>query len=505
MAALGFGLWGLTVWWWPTLEFLRAVVPLAALILGSLSLASGLSRIPLLDGGEGWVQSRRPPLFVGEYFRKEDWWAVWLGLGLVILDLLTFDGQSSLIEALAINPGGLHWEGVGTLWDHFVSQGHLYVRQLAVWLLLFGVSCRVMGISLTEFLPSFLFLYLISILIFSVSGWNHAAQFNLEPPLVALLVGLLIANTFTLPPWLMAACRVEYYVKFGIVLLGATFPLTLIFTAGPVAIFQATVISLLSCLTIYFSATRLFRLDRRLAAVISVGGSVCGVSASMAIAAAVGAKKEHIYTSVTLVVFWALVMILLLPFVSQSMGLPPGVAGAWIGTSEFADAAGFAAASSYGRMAGNEEAAIQSFTLMKVIGRDLWIGIWSLVWAFIATTVWRKKDKEAPLDLREISRRFPKFIFGFFMASLLVTLATSTQTAEQFETLIKPHLLAPINAFRGWAFIFCFLSIGLTTRFRSLHGVTFGSFTAFTIGVIVNVLAGYWLSVHLFGDYWASL
>ncbi|MBF0455336.1 MAG: putative sulfate exporter family transporter [Magnetococcales bacterium] len=474
------------------------------MILGGLSLASGLSRIPL-QGGEVPLSLATPPLRVSELFLKEDWWAIWLGLGLVVLDLVTFDGESSLLGALAINPGGLKWQTVGELFDHFSQNGPLYLRQLVVWLILFGVSCRVMGIGFGRFFPSFLFLYLLSMAIFSVSGWENAANFNLEPPLVALIVGLVLANTLKLPEWMEAACRVEYYVKFGIVLLGATFPITLILTAGPVAIIQATFISLLSCITIYFSATRLFHLDRRLAAVISVGGSVCGVSASMAIAAAVGAKKEHIYTSVTLVVFWALVMILVLPFVSQSMGLAPGVAGAWIGTSEFADAAGFAAASSYGKMAGNEEAAIKSFTLMKVIGRDLWIGIWSLVWAFIATTVWQNPTGGAKLDAREIWRRFPKFIIGFFAASLLVTLVSSSVSAEQFEASIKPNLLEPIGAFRGWAFIFCFLSIGLTTRIHELKSVNVRSFSAFTIGVVVNVIAGYLLSVHLFGDYWATM
>ena len=227
---------------------------------------------------------------------------------------------------------------------------------------------------------------------FTIAGWANAAEFNLELPLAALVVGLVIANLVRLPKWMDSAFRVEYFIKRGIVLLGATFPITLVLTAGPVAIAQAAIVSLVTCLVIYFTATRVFALDRKLAAVIGVGGAVCGVSASMAIAAAVGAKKEDLYTSVTLVVGWALVMVLVLPFVSKALGLLPGVAGAWIGTSEFADAAGFAAASAYGKMAGNEDVAIKAFTLMKAIGRDLWIGIWAIVWALIATVVWEKQE-----------------------------------------------------------------------------------------------------------------
>ncbi|MBF0255577.1 MAG: putative sulfate exporter family transporter [Gammaproteobacteria bacterium] len=448
---------------------------------------------------------------LSEFLRKEDWWAIWLGVGLVLLGIshLPEVGRANeslgLLQLLALNPGGLKWTELIQLRGHFIDKGHLYLLQFLLWGLILAIPCRIMGIALKPFLLSFGFIYAISLVVFSIGGWADAPQFNLEPPLVALILGLIIANSIRLPRWMDAGFRVEYYVKTGIVLLGATFPINLVLTAGPVAIGQATVVSVIGCLTIYFAGTRWFGLDRRLAAVLSVGGSVCGVSASMAIAAAVGAKKEHIYTSVTLVVVWALIMILVLPFASHALGLPAGVAGAWIGTSEFADAAGFAAASTYGKMVGNEESAIKAFTLMKVIGRDLWIGIWALVWAIVATTVWEKKTGSRTTDKSEIWRRFPKFVIGFFIASLVATLVSNSYSAEEFVSVIKPNLLEPLSAIRGWVFTFCFLSIGLTTRFRDLKAVNAQTITPFSIGVLVNVVAGFILSVYVFGDYWAKI
>jgi uncharacterized membrane protein YadS len=353
--------------------------------------------------------------------------------------------------------------------------------------------------------PAFIFLYVGSLIMFAIAGWANAAQFNLEAPLVALILGLIIANVFRLPAWMDSAFRVEYYIKTGIVLLGATFPITLVLTAGPVAIVQATIISLVTCLVIYFVGTRVFGLERTLAAVMGVGGAVCGVSASMAIAASVNAKKDHLYTSVTLVVGWALVMILVLPFVSRALGLPAGVAGAWIGTSEFADAAGFAAATTYGKMVGNEDVAIKSFTLMKVIGRDLWIGIWSVVFAAIATFVWEKGQTGRVPDAREIWWRFPKFVIGFFAASILMSAFTSGFNTADFNSTVRPNVIAPLVSLRTWTFIFCFLSIGLTTRFRDLHIVGWKAFWTFSIGVAANVVLGYILSVIVFGDYWAAI
>ena len=438
-------------------------------------------------------------------YLKEDWWAIWVGIGLMAIAIMLFNQGNTFLKSLAINPGGLKWTSLDQLAAHFSTNAQTYLMQFIAWLAIFGVSTRIMGVKLSKFVPAFVFLYVMSILMFAIAGWANAAKFNMEPPLVALVVGLVVANTVGLPAWMDSAFRVEYFIKVGIVLLGATFPITLVLTAGPVAIVQATIISVTTCAVIYFVATRVFALDKRLAAVIGVGGSVCGVSASMAIAASVNAKKEHLYTSVTLVVGWALVMILVLPFISKALGLLPGVAGAWIGTSEFADAAGFAAASAYGKMAGNEDAAIKGFTLMKVIGRDLWIGIWSIVWALIATVVWEKKETGVRPDAREIWWRFPKFVIGFFVASLLMTMMTSGYSSADFNKTVKPDLIMPLVSLRTWAFIFCFLSIGFTTRLRELKPVGWKTFTAFTIGVAVNVVLGYILSVHVFADHWAAL
>ncbi|MHB8743257.1 MAG: YeiH family protein [Sulfuricaulis sp.] len=441
-----------------------------------------------------------------ELYLKEDWWAVWVGIGMMIAAILFYQaGNTAILKSLAINPGGLKWSSFDQLTAHFSQNASLYLYQFLFWLILFGVTTRIMGIRLAEFIPAFIFLYVMAIIMFAIAGWANAAKFNLEPPLVALVIGLIIANVFHLPKWLDSGFRVEYFIKLGIVLLGATFPITLVVTAGPVAIAQATVISLVTCLVIFFVATRLFGLDRRLAAVLGVGGAVCGVSASMAIAASVNAKKDYLYTTVTLVVGWALVMILVLPFISRALDLQAGVAGAWIGTSEFADAAGFAASSAYGKMAGNEDAAIKAFTLMKVIGRDLWIGIWSIVWAAIATIVWEKKETGRKPDAREIWWRFPKFVIGFFVASILMTFVTSGYTTAEFNSTVKPGLILPLVSLRTWAFIFCFLSIGLTTRFRDLQPVGWKPFWAFTIGVAVNVTLGYIMSVYVFGNYWSAI
>jgi uncharacterized membrane protein YadS len=213
------------------------------------------------------------------------------------------------------------------------------------------------------------------------------------------------------------------------------------------------------------------------------------------------------------VILWAIVMILFLPFAAGQLGLPAGVGGAWIGTSEFADAAGFAAAQTYGeiaaRLPGGSTAAIDqsvaAFTLMKVVGRDVWIGIWAVVLSVVAATQWDSTGVASRASVSDIWRRFPKFVIGFLLASIFITIVAQDVGHAQFGKSATADLVTPIKNLRTWAFAFGFLSIGLTTRVRDLTAVGPRPVIAFSVGVVVNVLLGFVLSVLVFGDYWTKL
>jgi uncharacterized membrane protein YadS len=446
-------------------------------------------------------------------FSKEDWWAIWLALILVAAAYALFAGGTS-IKWLAVAPA--RWTDPSAAVRDFVAHLPSYLALYLLWAVLFGVSLKIIGFNMRHFLASFTVLFIAAILIFEIGAWASASKYNLEPPLVALLLGLVISNVFRLPAWFEAGLRVEYYIKVGIILLGATLPFTLLVWAGPIAVVQASIVSLVTFFVIFFAAKAL-GIDRRFAAVLGVGGAVCGVSAAIAIAGAVRAKREHASAAITLVIAWAIVMIFVLPFASQALGLSTGVAGAWIGTSEFADAAGVAAAQAYGDLArhaggaitGAPDAAVQAFTLMKVVGRDIWIGIWAFVLAIVATTRWEESavvgGAKARVSAAEIWARFPKFVIGFVIASAFVTWVASHYSLVEYRRTVIPGLITPITSLRVWAFIFCFFAIGLTTRLRGLSSASAKPLLAFTAGVVVNVLIGYWLSVHVFGSYWDGL
>ena len=189
-----------------------------------------------------------------ELWLKEDWWAVWLGLGVVVIAFALFAGGSS-IAWIAVAPA--KWSTFSELGGQLAANAPRYFAQFGLFLVVFTIATSVIGHRARTFIPSFLFIYLLSVAIFAVGAWDQAQRYNLEPPLVALLLGLLIANLIVLPRWLDAGFRVEFYIKVGIVLLGATLPFTLIIWAGPVAILQASIVSIMTFLVIIFVGRRL--------------------------------------------------------------------------------------------------------------------------------------------------------------------------------------------------------------------------------------------------------
>jgi len=442
---------------------------------------------------------------IADLWKKEDWWAVWLGLGIIACAIGFFYAGSTL-GPLAVDPPQ-DWTALSRVWVHFAQTWPWYLLLFVVFAAVFTVSTAVMGHKVGHFLPGFTLIYVVSVLILVVSQSRFFHTYSLEAPLVALILGLVVGNLAPMPGWLDASLRTEYYIKTGIVLLGATLPLTAIVTAGPVAFLQATIVSLATWLTMFFVGTRVFHLDKRFGAVLGAGGAVCGVSASIAVGGAVKADKEHVAISISIVSLWALVMIFFLPLASRALGLAPGVAGAWIGTSEFADAAGYAAAQTIASHSGTE-AAIQTFTLMKVIGRDIWIGIWAFVLAIVSSTMWEREGANGGGTSRVgagvIWARFPKFVIGFFVASVVMSILVAAASPGVAGD-IPSRLIAPIKVLRTWTFVFTFLCIGLTTRFRELARFGMPPFWTFCVGVLVNVPLGFLLSTVVFKGYWLAV
>jgi len=443
----------------------------------------------------------------GEFTLQEDWWSVILGLCIVGIAYACFATGGSLNWAAAVPQSWSSWsELAAQLGQDWPRYGFQFLAMLG----LFALAARAMGQNVRGFAIGFVMVYALSFGTLVIGAWDALQPYSVEPALIALVLGTLIANLVPLSRRLSDAFRVEFYIKTGIVLLGATLPVTLIVWAGPIAVVQASIVSVVTFVVIYWTA-RFLELDRKLGALLAAGGAICGVSAVIAIAGAIRARREDMSIAIASGVLWSIAMILVLPLLARAWYLPAGVGGAWIGTSEFADAAGFVAAHTYGAfarsgaVAGTPDQALWAYTLLKVVGRDIWIGIWAVILSFVAMTRWETDEVRGRVSLTELWRRFPKFILGLFGASLLATLATEHLSYADFDTEVRPAFIGPLTNLRVWVFTFSFLSIGLTTRLRGFAPAGGAAFIAFATGVLVNVVLGFLLSAVVFQSYWAHL
>ena len=91
---------------------------------------------------------------------------------------------------------------------------------------------------------------------------------------------------------------------------------------------------------VYYVARRYFKFSREWAAPLASGISICGVSAAIATGSAIRARPVVPVMVSSLVVIFAVVELLFLPFLAQTfLSHQPMVAGAWMGLAVKTDGA----------------------------------------------------------------------------------------------------------------------------------------------------------------------
>lgn len=327
----------------------------------------------------------------------------------------------------------------------------------------------------------------------NVPTWSEGTAFgdvakSIEFPVYAIALGLLGNGVLVLlgvRDRLAAAFRTEFFIKTGVVLLGASVNLSLIVTAAVPAIVQALVLISSVFLFTWWLGGRL-GLDDKLRALLGSAVSICGVSAAISAAGAVQAKREQLAYAATLVIVFALPSIFLLPWLVDVLGLTPAVAGAWIGGNIDTTAAVAAA----GAIAGEEVLALA--TIVKTTQNAL-IGVVAIaLTAYFALKVERTPDGPR-LGAGEVWRRFPKFVLGFLVASVVATVYV-TQVGSD---VAKP-VIGVANDLRTLFFILAFVSIGLGFTARSLRTAGWRPVLVFAGATVFNLGVGLALASVLF-------
>ena len=347
--------------------------------------------------------------------------------------------------------------------------------------LLAASGAWLMHASLMRFAAGFGVLYALTWLAQVIAGSAGVSAWGLEYVIFALLLGLVVSNVLSVPAWLREAARSEYYIKIGLVFLGASILFADIMRAGLMGLAQAVLV-VTAVWFVSFWVARRFDIDDELATMLSSAVSICGVSAAIAACGAIqGDRKKLSYVS-SLVLVVAVPMMVLMPHAVRTFGIPDAVGGAWLGGTLDTSASVVAA----GELV--SDTARDAAVVVK-LSQNVLIG----VAAFLLTVWWtmRKHGSEKP-SLAVIWERFPKFVLGFLAASFIVSFVLTISVVNETKGLL--------TGLRTMWFGLAFTSIGLETRFADL--VTTGGgrpAAAFLIGQGFNVVWTLLLAYAFFG------
>jgi uncharacterized membrane protein YadS len=416
-------------------------------------------------------------------WRSEDVWAIWLGWGVLLLALgatwlasPSTVGDSAAGEAVAVNPLA-PWVSELGAWtsnplDAFRNKSGASVLPgvagaFVAVLLLFSIGLAGIGARVRGFPLALLAVFLLAVLAYVLAGQKVVKHYNLEYALWALVTGLIVSNTVGTPAFMRPAVRTEFYIKTGLVLLGAEVLINRLLALGLPGVFISWVVTPTVLILTYLFGQYVLRIpSRSLNMVISADMSVCGVSAAIATAAACKAKKEELSLAVGLSLAFTAVMMVVMPGVIKALGMGPVLGGAWIGGTIDSTGAVAAAGGMLGEQgSADSEIALTVAVTIKMIQNILIGAVAFGVAVYWVTCVERTPGGQRP-SLMEIWRRFPKFVLGFVAASLLFSYLESSGGEGE---AIASAATATSKSLRGWLFCLAFVSIGLETNFRELR------------------------------------
>ncbi len=442
---------------------------------------------------------------------SEDWLSVSIGLLIFVLSLGVLAGVDILGWVVTTQVWIDPYKAIDTASKAYSSLGGVgallatYVSLLVVMTL----GAAALKANIARFALGFTAVFWLAYVCWIIGSWANFAvntpggmkQFGISWSLrltseggfvVALLAGLFIGNFMPgFANWIKEAVRPELYVKTAIVLLGgflgvtAAEKLNLATSLMFLSLAAIIVAYLIFWSVVYYVARTWFKFSREWAAPLASGISICGVSAAIATGAAIRARPVVAIMVSSLVVVFAVVELLFLPFLAQAfLSHEPLVAGAWMALSVKTDGAAVASgAITESLILANNAAEGINYAKGWILGTaatvkvfiDIFIGVWAFVLAYVWTTHIEKRAGDRA-RVGEIWERFPKFVIGYVVTFVLILILALTGTPELMGKL--KGAMGEANTFRGIFFVFTFFTIGVMTNFRKLWEEGIGKLAA---------------------------
>jgi uncharacterized integral membrane protein (TIGR00698 family) len=413
------------------------------------------------------------------WFLAEDWLSVWLGAATIVLVL------AGLRPALPV----FKWTGLDA--SPLFSASNLG-SSLLLCLGCLAISlpgALVLGARAGRYLAAFPAVFALAWTGQAIAGNKTMNGLGLEYVIFALALGLMVSNLFGTPEWMREAVRTEYFIKTGLVIMGATILFEEILQAGALGILQAVFVVIVVWYFTFWLSRRL-KVDDEFGAMLATSVSICGVSAAIAACGAIQGDKKKLSYVASVVLIVAIPMMVLQPWMIKTLAIPDIVGGAWLGGT--LDTTGSVVAAG----ALISESAMKVGTIVK-FSQNVLIGIA----AFFLSVWWTMRQpggkRERP-TAAVIWERFPKFVLGFVAASLVFSFLLPGELVKETKSTL--------SGLRTVWFALAFASIGLETRFTDLLSMGEGRpLFAFLGGQAVNLAWTLILAWLIFGGVFFSV
>jgi len=418
---------------------------------------------------------------ISNLWTKEDWLATWIGAIIILVGIVSVLTGAFDFSALKFSTWHC-WEDVeekkSLIAQFNGANGLKFLLTAGVLGVLFTIGSKLQGIKASKYIPAFIALFLISVVVRIVSA-EFTLNRYLEWAFWALLVGLVISNTIGVPEWLKPAIKTEFYIKTGLVIMGFSVLFSNIAKFGLYGLGIAWIVTPVVIIFMWYFGTRILKIDNKpLVITLATATSVCGTSAAIAVGAASKAKKTDLSLAVSISIIFTILMMVFEPVIIKAIGMSPIMGGSLIGGTVDSTGAVVVAGTALGGEA--QTAAV----LVKSI-QNILIGFIAFAVAiFFATSV--EKTGDRTVGISEIWVRFPKFIIGFFVASLLASFVIQPLCgADQVSAINKV-----LDQYKNWAFVLAFTSIGLDTNFREIGKQMQGGkvLWLYLVGQIFNIV-----------------
>jgi uncharacterized integral membrane protein (TIGR00698 family) len=284
----------------------------------------------------------------------------------------------------------------------------------------------------------------------SAYGKSHQLALpNIEYVLWAIVIGLLISNTVGVPRIFRAGLATyEFWLKLGIVLLGVRFLLGDVLKLGTISLI-AVALELAISIALMTWLGNVFKLTPKLTSLLAIGSSICGVSAIIAAKGAINAKDEDAAFAIAAILTLGAIGLFLFPIIGHALGMSDHAFGLWAGLAIDNTAEATAAGALW-----SDEAA--KVAVLAKTTRNATIGFVVLGYAIY----WATKGQAQVIENKAVFlwNKFPKFVLGFIVVSLLATFGAFTKEQS-----------ADVANLSRWCFLLTFAGVGLQTNLREMR------------------------------------